>query len=124
LPLVYLPPVRSFPLTRQSLLPPKIDLTAQADIKQRDIAFDREVRKDVRKTITITSIYSRPTLPSIVPGTVKEKEVRPVDIAGINGPAFSLNIHRQGNTIFTTSLYKIDRILESRREDDEELSQQ
>ena len=59
-----------------------------------------------------------------MPGTVKEKEVRPVDIAGINGPAFSLNIYRQGNTIFTTSLYEIDRILESRREDDEELSQQ
>ena len=33
-------------------------------------------------------------------------------------------MHRQGNTIFTTSLYEIDRILEGRREDDEELSQQ
>ena len=79
---------------RQSLLPPKIDFTAQADIKRRDIAFDKEVRKDVRKTMTITFIYSRLTLPFIIPGIVKEKEVKPVDIIGINGPAFSLNIYR------------------------------
>ena len=72
--------------------------------------------------MTITFIYSRLTLPFIVLGIIKEKEVRPVDITGISGPAFSLNIHRQSNTIFTTSLYEIDRILEGRREDDEELS--
>jgi hypothetical protein len=71
--------------------------------------------------MTITSIYSRPALPSIVLSTVKEKEVRPINITGISGPAFSLNIYRQGNTIFTMSLYEIDRILEGRREDDEEL---
>jgi hypothetical protein len=56
-------------------------------------------------------------------GIVKEKEVRPVNITGISGPAFSLNIYRQSNTIFITSLYEIDRILEGRKEDDEELSQ-
>jgi hypothetical protein len=71
--------------------------------------------------MTITSIYSRLTLPSIVLSIVKEKEVRPVNIADISGPAFSLNMHRQSNTIFITSLYEIDRILEGRREDDEEL---
>jgi hypothetical protein len=71
--------------------------------------------------MTITFIYSRLTLPFIILGIVKEKEIRPVNIAGINGLVFSLNIHRQGNTIFITSLYKIDRILEGRREDDEEL---
>jgi hypothetical protein len=99
----------------------KIDLTAQADIKRRDIAFNKEVCKDVRKTMTITSIYFRPTLSSIILSIVKEKEVRPVIIIDISGLAFSLNIYRQSNTIFTTSLYEIDRILEGRREDDEEL---
>jgi hypothetical protein len=71
--------------------------------------------------MTITSIYSRPTLPFIMPGIVKEKEVKPVNITGISGLTFSLNIYRQSNTIFTTSLYKIDRILEGCKEDDEEL---
>ena len=72
--------------------------------------------------MTTTFIYSRLTLLFIILSIVKEKEVRPVDIISINGLAFSLNIYRQGNTIFITSLYKIDRILEDRKEDDEELS--
>ena len=71
--------------------------------------------------MTITSIYSRPTLPFIMPGIVKEKEVKPVNITSINGLAFSLNIYRQSNIIFITSLYEIDRILEGRKKDDEEL---
>jgi transposase InsO family protein len=127
LPPVYLPPVRSFPLTRQSLLPPKINLTAQADARRRDIAFNKDVRKDARKPVTITSIYSRPTPSLTVPGTREQKTVKgskAVDIAGISGPAFSLNTHRQGNIIFTTSLYEIDRLLESRKEEKEDLSQQ
>jgi hypothetical protein len=33
-------------------------------------------------------------------------------------------MRRKGNTIFTTSLYKINRILESRKEDKEDISQQ
>ena len=37
---------------RQSLLPPKIDLIAQANTKQRDIAFN----KDVYKTIIIIEV--------------------------------------------------------------------
>jgi hypothetical protein len=62
-----------------------------------------------------------------VPGTREQKTVKgskAVDIAGISGPAFSLNTHRQGNIIFTTSLYEIDRLLESRKEEKEDLSQQ
>ena len=47
-----------------------------------------------------------------------------MDIAGISGPAFSLNIRRQGNTIFSTSLYEIDRLLEDRKAEARELSQQ
>ena len=72
--------------------------------------------------MTITFIYSRLTLPFIILSIVKEKEVRPVNIIGINGPAFSLNIYRQSNTIFIISLYKIDRILKGRKEDNEKLS--
>jgi hypothetical protein len=35
---------------------------------------------------------------------------------------FSLNIRRKGNIIFTISLYKINKILESRKEDKEDIS--
>ena len=76
LPPVYLPPVRSFPLTRQSLLPPKINLTAQADARRRDIAFNKDVRKDARKPVTITSIYSRPTPSLTVPRTKINKRIK------------------------------------------------
>jgi hypothetical protein len=56
-------------------------------------------------------------------GIVKEKTAKVVDIAGISGPVFLLNIRCKGNTIFTTSLYKIDKILESYKEDKEDISQ-
>ena len=71
--------------------------------------------------MTTTFIYSRLTLLFIILSIVKEKEVRPVNIININGLVFSLNIYRQSNTIFTMNLYKIDRILEGRKEDDKEL---
>jgi hypothetical protein len=67
-------------------------------------------------------IYPWPRFPFIMPGIVKEKAAKVVDIAGISGPAFLLNMRRKGNTIFITSLYKIDRILESRKEDEEDIS--
>jgi len=71
--------------------------------------------------MTITSIYSRLTLPFIILSIIKEKEIKPINIISINGPAFSLNIYRQSNTIFITILYKIDKILEGRKEDDKKL---
>jgi hypothetical protein len=57
-----------------------------------------------------------------MPGIVKEKAAKVVNIAGISRPAFSLNMRRKGNTIFTTSLYEINRILESYKEDEEDIS--
>ena len=42
-----------------------------------------------------------------------------MDIAGISGPAFSLNLRRKGNICFTTSLYKIDWLLADRKADKE-----
>jgi hypothetical protein len=57
-----------------------------------------------------------------MPGIVKEKAAKVVNIASISGPIFSLNIRRKGNTIFITSLYKINRILESYKEDKEDIS--
>jgi hypothetical protein len=35
---------------------------------------------------------------------------------------FLLNMRRKGNTIFTMSLYKINKILESYKEDEEDIS--
>ena len=58
-----------------------------------------------------------------MPGIIKEKAAKVINIAGISGPAFSLNIRRQGNTIFIISLYEINKILESRKEDEEDISQ-
>jgi hypothetical protein len=55
-------------------------------------------------------------------GIIKEKAAKVVNIAGISGPMFSLNIRRKGNIIFIISLYKIDRILKSRKEDKEDIS--
>jgi hypothetical protein len=72
--------------------------------------------------MTITLIYPWPRFSSIVPGIVKEKAAKVVNIAGISRPAFLLNMRHKGNTIFTTSLYKINRILESRKEDKEDIS--
>jgi penicillin-binding protein-related factor A (putative recombinase) len=45
-----------------------------------------------------------------------------VNITSINGLVFLLNMRRKGNTIFIISLYKINRILESRKEDKEDIS--
>jgi hypothetical protein len=55
-------------------------------------------------------------------GIVKEKTTKLVDIAGISGLIFSLNIYYKGNTIFIISLYEINRILESYKEKEEEPS--
>jgi hypothetical protein len=57
-----------------------------------------------------------------MPGIIKEKAAKVVNIASISGPMFSLNIRRKSNTIFTTSLYKINKILESYKEDEEDIS--
>jgi hypothetical protein len=129
LPPVYLPPIRSFALTRQSLLPPKINPTAQADAVRRDATFAKEIRKEQQRMAVVKSILPRPLNSLPKPGIVKEKlviqpKIKPVDIAGISGLAFSLNMRRQGNTIFSTSLYEIDRLLEDRKAEARELSQQ
>jgi hypothetical protein len=55
-------------------------------------------------------------------GIVKEKATKVVNIADISGPVFLLNIRYKSNTIFTISLYKINRILESRKEDKKDIS--
>jgi hypothetical protein len=57
-----------------------------------------------------------------MPGIVKEKAAKPVNIAGISAPAFLLNIHCQGNIIFIISLYEINQLLKSYKEDKEDLS--
>jgi hypothetical protein len=64
----------------------------------------------------VKSILPQPLNSLPKPGTVKEKlviqpKIKPIDIIGISGLAFSLNIRRQGNIIFSTSLYKINRLL-------------
>jgi hypothetical protein len=55
-------------------------------------------------------------------GIVKEKAAKIVNITSINRPVFLLNIRCKGNTIFTISLYEIDKILESCKEDEEDIS--
>jgi hypothetical protein len=57
-----------------------------------------------------------------MPGIIKEKTAKIINIAGISGLIFSLNIRRKGNTIFIISLYKINRILESYKEDEKDIS--
>ena len=37
-----------------------------------------------------------------------------IDIYGISGEAFQTNLHRKENTFFSTSLYKIDQIIEEK----------
>jgi hypothetical protein len=53
---------------------------------------------------------------------VKERAAKLVNIAGISAPTFLLNIYRQNNIIFIISLYKINQLLKSRKEDKEDLS--
>jgi hypothetical protein len=72
--------------------------------------------------VTIILIYPRPRFPSIILGIVKEKAAKVTNIASISRPAFSLNMRYKGNIIFTISLYKINRILESYKEDKEDIS--
>jgi hypothetical protein len=55
-------------------------------------------------------------------GIIKEKAAKVVNIASISRLAFLLNMRRKGNTIFITSLYKINRILKSYKEDKEDIS--
>ena len=57
-----------------------------------------------------------------MPDIIKERAAKPVNIAGISTPAFLLNIYYQGNIIFIISLYKINRLLKSYKEDKEDLS--
>jgi hypothetical protein len=72
--------------------------------------------------VTIILIHPWLRFSSIILGIVKEKAAKVVDIASISGPMFLLNMRRKGNTIFTISLYKINRILESYKEDEEDIS--
>jgi hypothetical protein len=55
-------------------------------------------------------------------GIVKERAAKLVNIAGISAPAFLLNMYRQGNIIFIMSLYEINQLLESYKEDKEALA--
>jgi hypothetical protein len=73
--------------------------------------------------VTIILIYPWPRFPFIILGIVKKKAAIVINITSISGPAFLLNIHRKGNTIFTISLYKINKILKSYKEDKEDISQ-
>jgi len=57
-----------------------------------------------------------------MPGIIKEKAAKVVNIAGISGFTFLLNIRHKGNTIFIISLYKINRILKSHKKDKEDIS--
>jgi hypothetical protein len=66
-------------------------------------------------------IHPWPRFSFIILGTIKEKAAKVVDIASISGPIFLLNMRRKGNTIFITSLYEIDKILESYKEDKEDI---
>ena len=82
--------------------------------------------KNVCKTAVVIAIYTRKAAQSLTTSlrlSQKEKittqNSAPVDIAGISGPAFSLNLCRKGNVCFTTSLYKINRLLEDRKADEE-----
>ena len=77
---------------RQSLLPLKIDLIAQANIKQRDIAFN----KDIYKTTIIIEVNAyRLIIASITRILLSQPQERKlIDIAGISRLAFSLNIYR------------------------------
>jgi hypothetical protein len=72
--------------------------------------------------VTIILIHPWLRFPFIILGIVKEKAAKVVNIASINKPVFLLNIRRKGNTIFITSLYKINRILESYKEDKKDIS--
>jgi hypothetical protein len=93
---------------------------AQANAIRRDTALAREVYKEAQRLAVVKSILPRPLIPLPKPSTAREKPViqpktKHIDIIGISGPAFSLNIRRQGNIIFSTSLYEIDRLLEDRK---------
>jgi hypothetical protein len=72
--------------------------------------------------VTIILIHPWPSFPFIILGIVKEKAAKVVNIASISGLAFLLNMRYKGNTIFTISLYKINRILKSYKEDKEDIS--
>jgi hypothetical protein len=72
--------------------------------------------------VTITLIHPWLRFPSIILDIVKEKAAKIINIAGINKPIFSLNMCRKGNIIFITSLYKINKILKSYKEDEEDIS--
>ena len=102
------------------MLPRKIDLVAQADAKRRDTAFI----KNVCKTAVVTAIYTRKAAQSLTTSLRLSQEEKitiqnsaPVDIADISGLAFSLNLRCKGNVCFTTSLYKINQLLEDCKAD-------
>ena len=69
----------------------------------------------------IIFIYFWFTHSFIILNIIKEKEIKLIDIISINKLVFFLNIYYQSNIIFIISLYKIDRILEGRKEDDKKL---
>ena len=44
-----------------------------------------------------------------------DKQPLVLDIAAISAPAFHINLKKRSNKFFTTSLYKIDRLIEEKR---------
>jgi len=65
-------------------------------------------------------IVPRKTVLELRPKTkVCQQASLSIDICGISAAAFHVNLKRDQNTFFTTSLYEIDRILEERKAQDD-----
>ena len=53
--------------------------------------------------------------PQLRPEQRRNKQPLVLDIAAISAPAFHINLKKRSNKFFTTSLYKIDRLIEEKR---------
>src|SRR5882757_11340207 len=65
------------------------------------------------KGVIITPLPRKP-LRSYIPPLLRDPPI--VDIAAISAIVFYFNIYRRDNEVFTTSLYKINRIINKREE--------
>lgn len=115
---------------RKALAATPVNPDHQKDADQRDRAMEAEIKK------TPVRILQRPVEKKALsmdkmnkelkagekplPGPKPAKKIRfpdnlpKIDIAAIGGVGFHRNVQKKGTTVFSTSLYEIDRILEEK----------
>jgi transposase InsO family protein len=109
---------RELRTTRQNLCQQKPNPAHQADADRRDRALAKEEVSQPVKILRREPLEAlQPTVEELPPKSPwRQSEIKPaaIDIAMIGAAGFHRNLKDKSNTLFTASLYEIDRIIDDK----------